>query len=87
MMLYHGLKAGNVFQLSKKTWWFIARLIFSAIVMALVVYYLSPAFEFWLSLNFIEQVVKLIICITAGMLSYFVCLLLLGIRISDIKIS
>lgn len=87
MMLYHGLKSANVFQLSKKTWWFITRLIFSAIVMALVVYYLSPAFEFWLSLSFIEQVVKLIICITAGMLSYFVCLLLLGIRISDIKIS
>ena len=87
MMLYHGLKSANVFQLSNRTWWFITRLILSAMVMAAVVYYLSPAFEFWLSLSFAEQVWQLIVCITAGMFSYFVCLLLLGIRISDIKIA
>ena len=85
MMLYHGLKAANVFQLSQQTWWFIARLMLSAMIMAIVVYTLSPEFTVWLSLDFVAQVFQLIICIAAGMLSYFVCLVLLGIRMSDIK--
>ena len=87
MMLYHGLKSANVFQLSNKTWWFIARLVFSATVMALIVYYISPAFDVWLTLSFFEQVIQLLICIVFGILSYLVCLLLLGIRLSDLKVA
>lgn len=84
-LLYQGLKSANVFQLSRQTWWFIARLILSAMVMAIVVYILSPEFTVWLSLDFFAQVFQLIICISAGLLTYCVCLVLLGIRMSDIK--
>lgn len=87
MMLYHGLKSANVFQLSRKTWWFIIRLICAATVMAVIVYYLSPTFNVWLALSFVEQVTQLLICIVCGISSYLVCLLLLGIRLSDIKVA
>ncbi|TWX66543.1 murein biosynthesis integral membrane protein MurJ [Colwellia sp. C1TZA3] len=86
LMLYQGLKAANVFQLSGKTWWFITRLVSSAGIMALVVYQVSPEFDVWLAYGFSKQVTQLLICITSGIVSYLICLLLLGIRLSDIKI-
>ena len=87
MMLYHGLKSANVFQLSGKTWWFIARLVISAVVMAVIVHQLSPAFDIWLSFSFANQVTQLLICIAAGISSYLICLLLLGVRLSDLKVA
>jgi len=86
-LLYQGLKSGGVFQLSKATKWFIVRVIISASIMAGVVYWLSPTFEIWLSMLFIDQVIKLFTCITLGMLSYFISIVLLGIRVADFKIK
>jgi len=86
-LLYRGLKAQGVYQLSAKTLMFIARLIFAALVMALVVYNLSPSFDTWLLLSFSEQVIQLITCISLGALSYFVVIILLGIRLKDFKVQ
>ena len=55
--------------------------------MAVIVYYLSPTFNVWLALSFVEQVTQLLICIVCGITSYLVCLLLLGIRLSDMKVA
>ena len=87
MMLYHGLKSAKVFQLSGKTWWFIARLVGSAAIMACIVYQLSPSFDVWLSFSFAKQVLQLITCIGCGIVSYLACLFIFGIRISDIKVG
>ncbi|NQZ81807.1 MAG: murein biosynthesis integral membrane protein MurJ [Colwellia sp.] len=85
-MLYQGLKAQNVFQLSRATLIFMFKIILSAGVMALVVNYLSPSLDFWLNMAFSERVITLVQCITFGMLSYFVSILVLGIRMQDFKI-
>jgi putative peptidoglycan lipid II flippase len=87
LMLYHGLKSNNVFQLSKATWWFFIKIILSAGVMALVVDKLSPTFDVWLAMNTAAQIQQLLICITLGMLSYFISIVILGIRIKDFKIQ
>ena len=87
LMLYHGLKSANVFQLSRRTWWFIIRLVCSAAVMAVVVYQVSPDFDVWLFYGFSQQVTQLLLCITSGIASYLLCLCLLGIRLSDIKVA
>jgi len=86
LMLYHGLKSNNIYVLSKATWWFFTRLIFSAGVMALVVYRLSPAFDIWLTMTTAMQIQQLLICISLGMLSYFISIAALGIRIKDFKV-
>jgi len=87
LMLYHGLKSNGVFQLSRTTWWFFVRLVFSALVMALVVYRLSPAFDVWLEMTKMMQIQQLLICISVGMLSYFISLIILGIRVNDFKVK
>lgn len=86
-MLYHGLKKDNVFQLTKATWWFFIRLVFSAAVMAIVVYSLSPEFKVWLEMSTSAQIQQLLICISLGMLSYFISIAVLGIRMKDFKVQ
>ena len=85
-LLYRGLKAQGVYQLSAKTLIFIAKLVLSAGVMALVVYQLSSSFDVWLTMKFLEQVEQLTLCIVAGVASYLVMIILLGVRFSDFKV-
>jgi len=87
ILLYRGLKAQDVFQLSSKTLIFMLKIILSSVVMALVVNYMSPPFDLWLNMIFSERVITLVQCITLGGLSYFFSILLLGIRMQDFKIK
>jgi len=87
LMLYRGLKKDNVFELSKSTWWFFLRIVLSALVMAFVVYSLSPEFPIWLEMSTAMQIQQLLICITLGMLSYFISIVVLGIRMKDLKVQ
>ena len=86
-MLYRGLKQAKVYHLSKSTKIFIGKLIFSASVMALVVYQLSSDFNVWLNMSFFEQVSQLVLCISAGCLSYFIMIFVLGVRFKDFKVE
>ena len=45
VLLYRGLKSQNVYQLTHKTFWVIFRLVLATIVMAIVIFYLSPPFN------------------------------------------
>jgi putative peptidoglycan lipid II flippase len=86
-LLYRGLKAQGVYQLSSQTVFFILRLMIAAAVMAAVVYWLSPVFNDWLLMTFFEQIQQLVICIIAGVLTYLSVIIVLGIRISHFKVQ
>jgi len=86
-LLYRGLKAQGVYQLSAKTLFFVFRLMLAAGLMACVVYYLSPAFDIWLEMSFMQQVIQLLVCISAGAISYFIAILIFGIRLTEFKVS
>ena len=86
-LLYRGLKQAQIYHLSDQTKVFIGKLIVAALVMAFVVYQLSPEFELWLSMAFLQQIVQLVVCISAGCLSYFLVIFLLGIRLNDFKVK
>jgi putative peptidoglycan lipid II flippase len=85
-LLYRGLKSQGIYALSANTVVFMAKLIVSAVVMAIIVYVLSGDFTTWLTLSFSAQVQHLALCIIAGGLSYVVVLFLLGIRLADLKV-
>ena len=85
-MLYRGLKAQGVYELSTNTLIFIAKLVLSAGVMAIVVYLLSSDFNTWLLMSFFEQVQQLSLCIVVGALSYLLMIVVLGIRFNDFKV-
>ncbi len=84
--LYQGLKSQQVYQLSTATKIFMTKVICSSILMAYVVYWLSPSFDNWLLMSTFEQISQLIICILSGAFCYFVSIILLGVRTSDFKV-
>ncbi|TMM45954.1 murein biosynthesis integral membrane protein MurJ [Colwellia ponticola] len=86
-LLYRGLKAQGVYQLSTKTMLFIAKLMISAAVMAGVVYQLSSDFEVWLQMSFVEQVQQLSLCIALGVASYLLMITVLGVRLNDFTVN
>ncbi len=85
-LLYRGLKSQGVYELPVNTLVFMGKLLFSASVMAGVVYLLSSDFETWLVMGFSEQIQQLIMCVAAGVITYLVMIILLGIRFSDFKV-
>jgi putative peptidoglycan lipid II flippase len=86
-LLYQGLKSQGVYQLSQKTLFFIGKLVVSAAIMGGVIFQLSDSFDLWLVMTFTEQLQKLTLCIVLGALSYFISIILLGVRMSDFKVS
>ena len=86
-MLYQGLKKGGIFTLSNQALWFMGRVVLSAGVMAVVVYSLSPDFSIWLEMSFSQQVFNLLTYIVLGVISYFVSIAALGIRLNDFKVA
>lgn len=87
LWLYRGLKAEGVYHLSTSVKWFICKIILASAVMAFVVYSLSPEFNVWLFKDWSEKVLLLVKCIGLGVVSYFIMVLILGIRLSDFKVS
>ncbi|WNC73337.1 murein biosynthesis integral membrane protein MurJ [Thalassotalea psychrophila] len=80
-LLYRGLSNRGIYHIDKSTLFVILRLIFSALVMAGTIYFLSPGFDAWLTLSFSAQVFKLVYLITVGAITYFSCGAILGIRL------
>lgn len=85
--LYQGLKSQGVYNLSMKTKWFISKVLIAALVMAVVVYQLSPSFDIWLGMSFIKQILQLAYCILTGVVCYFAVVVALGVRVSDFKVK
>jgi len=86
-LLYRGLKNQAVFSLSGQAWWFMARIIISAGIMGAIIFVISPPFAQWLTMTKAEQLIQLAICIGVGVITYFISLVLIGIRIKDVKVQ
>ncbi|BDM63666.1 putative lipid II flippase MurJ [Shewanella sp. NFH-SH190041] len=79
-MLYRGLKAKGVYQFSRYTWVFFAKVLVSALVMVGVLVWLLPSQQSWMAWHIGERGWHLVRLICAGTISYLLMLLLLGIR-------
>lgn len=86
-MLYFGLKKRDIYCVESATISVILRLLLSALVMAGVVFYVNPAMPQWLAWDLLDSALCLFGLIGLAVVSYFACLLLLGIRPRHFKIS
>ncbi len=85
-LLYRGLKIQGVYQLSSTSRSIMGKMILSALLMAGLVYWLSPAFDIWLTYELIERIGLLSLYIGVGVVCYFVMVAMLGIRIHHFKV-
>ena len=86
-LLYFGLRKRHIFKFSAHFIKFLMRLSIAALIMALGIYYYSPPFDVWLAMTLGESILRLMSLIMIGLLSYFTCLILLGIRLQDFNIQ
>ena len=86
-LLYKGLKERNIYSIDRSMMVFLVKLIVSASAMACVVYQLSPPFEQWLGMSFIDKIYQLIYCIVVGVVSYFAVAIVLGLRLYHFKVN
>ncbi|WP_440993896.1 murein biosynthesis integral membrane protein MurJ [Cysteiniphilum litorale] len=87
LLLYIALKRITHVRLDLATFTLIVRAIIAASIMFLVLYYLKQDIGYWLALSFKTRVLHLFIIIGIGILSYFACLFLVGVRLKHIKLS
>ncbi|MEZ8105539.1 murein biosynthesis integral membrane protein MurJ [Vibrio cortegadensis] len=86
-LLYRGLHIQGVYRLTKKTLLFVARLMVAGGVMVATVIWLLDDMSLWLTWNFSQRVLTLIYLIAAGAGSYLLTVLLLGLRLKDLKVG
>lgn len=84
-LLYRGLKASGVYQLTQSTLWFLAKLIIASVVMAALLYWQTPNLEGWIQLSFSHQVWRLSALCVLAITGYFALLWLLGVRLAHFK--
>ncbi|WP_171388983.1 murein biosynthesis integral membrane protein MurJ [Vibrio mediterranei] len=84
-LLYRGLHLQRVYQISRQTIGFVARLVVAAVVMVLVLRWQLQDMQQWLTWGLTERVYTLIGLILMGAVSYLVSLFGLGVRARDLK--
>ena len=84
-LLYRGLKKADIYQLSKPTLWLIAKATLAAIGMAVLILWLLPSTQQFVSMTFSQRALWLGYVFAAAVPGYFALLWLFGVRIRDIK--
>lgn len=83
LLLYRGLKVAGVYQLSKATLLFLAKLLCASGIMAALLYWQTPNLAQWLKLSFNAQIWRLSALCVLAVLAYFALLMLMGVRLRD----
>ncbi len=84
-LLYRGLVKANVYKVSKQTGLFFGKALLSCIVMVTVLIQLLPSQDIWLQQVFTQRALTLLALIGAGVGSYLISMIVLGIRPWKIK--
>ncbi|MFC5076677.1 putative peptidoglycan biosynthesis protein MurJ [Vibrio thalassae] len=84
-LLYRGLHLQNVYQISRQTIGFVARLAVAAVVMVLVLRWQLQDMQQWLTWGLTQRVYTLVGLILIGAVSYLVSLMIMGVRPRDLK--
>ncbi|HBO94045.1 MAG: murein biosynthesis integral membrane protein MurJ [Pseudomonadales bacterium] len=84
-LLWLGLRREGVYQAQPGWWLFVLRLVVSAAVMVAVIVFLNKDLAQWLAWGWQWRSGYLAVMVLAGMAAYFGALLLLGMRMGDLR--
>ena len=84
-LLYHGLQKQNVYCITKKTVVFFCKLVIAGGLMSLAINSLIDDHSVWLTWQWLERVQHLFLLIGIGAVVYIISLLLMGVRLNDLK--
>ncbi len=84
-LLYRGLHLAGVYQLTRKTLLFITKLVIAGGLMVAAILWQLEEMQVWLEWHFAERVMWLTALIALGASVYLVTLMILGVRLKDLK--
>ncbi|EMQ2875560.1 murein biosynthesis integral membrane protein MurJ [Vibrio navarrensis] len=84
-LLYRGLHLAGVYRISKRTVYFIARLILAGAAMVAVLLWKMEQMSTWLAWTSAHRAGELLLLILIGAIAYLISAFLLGIRLKDLK--
>ncbi len=84
-LLYRGLHLQGVYRISRQTVWFIVRLLISGAIMTGVLYWQMADMAVWLSWGLTQRMLTLLMLIGMAAVIYLASMLILGIRLKDLK--
>ncbi|MGL5110603.1 MAG: murein biosynthesis integral membrane protein MurJ [Vibrio ordalii] len=84
-LLYRGLHVQGVYQITRKTIVFIARLVVASIVMTAAIVWQLEEMSTWLEWSLTQRATSLVMLLGIGAVSYLLCLTVLGVRLKDLK--
>lgn len=86
-MLWFGLYRSGVYQLQKNSLSVFGRISCSGILMAVVLFMLTPSLSVWVEFTLLESALTLFALIFGAAMLYFLCNFILGLRIQHFKVS
>ncbi len=86
-LLYHGLRAQGIYQLSTETLWFIVRVLFATGGMAAILFWFMPDTTYWFSASFFEALLKLTQLIGLSVVVYTIALFICGFKFNQLQLN
>lgn len=84
-LLYRQLSKQAIYHISRKTVFFVLRLLIAGLIMGGVVHYFCPDLQSWYAMSTLLKVYWLLWLIVLAAICYFAMLLILGIRKQDLR--
>lgn len=84
-LLYRGLRKDSIYKPEQGWIWLLSRIAASALIMAILIFWLKPDFSFWLEAERLSKIVWLLGLIGAGGAVYFIMLYVFGVRFTHFR--
>ena len=75
----------NDFKIEPTTFIFLIKVILSALVMGIILYFINPDFQYWVSISFLYRMILLLALVALGALVFVSLLFLQGIKLNNLS--
>ncbi|MEK9714925.1 MAG: murein biosynthesis integral membrane protein MurJ, partial [Methylophilaceae bacterium] len=84
-MLFLSIKKMNDFKIEPTTFIFLIKVILSAFAMGIILYFINPDFQYWVSISFLYRMILLLALVALGALVFVSLLFLQGIKLNNLS--
>jgi putative peptidoglycan lipid II flippase len=85
VMLFLSIKKMNDFKIEPATFFFLIKVIFSAFAMGIILYFINPDFQYWVSISFLYRMILLLALVALGALIFVSLLFIQGVKLNKLS--
>jgi putative peptidoglycan lipid II flippase len=84
-MLFLSIKKMNDFKIEPTTFIFLIKVFLSALVMGIILYFINPDFQYWVSISFLYRMILLLALVALGALVFVSLLFFQGVKLNNLS--